>query len=112
MTETMKEVCNLAQGTVVEGDVLVKTSLRVEGEIKGQVNCHERLVCAPSSNIEGNVQCRSALIEGKLRGNITCTEDVHLSATAMLIGDIVCTQIHIEKGAVFIGRCQMQGPKA
>ena len=104
-----REVCNLALGTVIEGDLRSDNHIRLEGKITGNVQCKGRLVLSGQAEIEGQVKCQTALVEGKITGNVQVDEELHLGSTARLVGDVQCSRLHIEPGAVFIGQCLMPG---
>ena len=103
----MNDTCILAQGTLVQGDVFVGQSLRIEGEIQGNVSCKERLVCSASGQIVGDVRCKNALIEGKIQGNLECEDSLELSATAQVIGNIKAKRLQMQFGAIIKGKCEM-----
>lgn len=101
------EVCVLAAGSIVEGNVKISSNLRLEGEIKGDLACNGKLVLARSAAVHGNIICSELLSDGKIQGNVVAKSFVSLSETATLHGDIQCSQLHIEKGAIFNGKCTM-----
>lgn len=101
------EVCVLAQGSSIEGNVQVGANLRLEGEIKGDVTCKGRLVMSKSANIVGNITCNEMISEGKIDGNILAHSSITLLESATINGDIQCTQLQIDKGAIFNGKCSM-----
>jgi cytoskeletal protein CcmA (bactofilin family) len=69
--------------------------------------CNGKLVLAKSAAVHGNIICSELLSDGKIQGNIVAKSFVSLSETAILHGDIQCSQLHIEKGAIFNGKCTM-----
>jgi len=101
------ELCVLASGSVVEGNVKISSNLRLEGEIKGDLACNGKLVLAKTASVSGNVICAELLSEGIIQGNVIAKTFVSLAETATLNGDIQCSQLHIDKGAIFNGKCTM-----
>ena len=101
------EVCVLAPGSAVEGNVKISSNLRLEGEIKGDLACNGKLVLSKTAAVTGNIICSELLSEGKIHGNVVAKSFVSLSETAVLNGDIQCSQLQIEKGAIFNGKCTM-----
>lgn len=99
--------CILAQGTIIDGKIKVDADLRLEGEIKGNVDCSGKLVMSKSAIILGNVTCNELLCEGKITGNIKSKQGVILLSTAQINGDVECTHLQIDNGASFNGRCTM-----
>jgi cytoskeletal protein CcmA (bactofilin family) len=101
------EVCVLAAGSAVEGNVKISSNLRLEGEIKGDLACNGKLVLSKTAAVTGNIICSELLSEGKIQGNVVAKTFISLAETAILNGDIQCSQLHIEKGAIFNGKCTM-----
>lgn len=106
------EVCNIAFGTSVEGNLKVKSNLRIEGTIHGSVTCSGRLVMSAKAEIEGDVSCESIICEGKIKGNIVAKERIHLQSTATVTGNIKYQSLQIDSGAIFNGHavCSANNP--
>lgn len=104
---SLNEVCVLAAGSAVEGNVKINSNLRLEGEIKGDVSCNGKLVLSKTAVVKGNIICSELLSEGKIEGNVVAKSFVSLMETAQLNGDIQCSQLQIDKGATFNGKCTM-----
>jgi len=105
--KSLGEVCVLAAGSAVEGNVKIGSNLRLEGEIKGDLACNGKLVLSKTAIVTGNIICSELLSEGKIHGNVIAKSFVSLSETAVLNGDIQCSQLQIDKGAIFNGKCIM-----
>ena len=103
------EVCNIATGTVINGDMKVPAHLRLEGKIYGNINCTGRLVLAPTAVIEGDIECESLISEGTIKGESKVENEVFLLETANQVGDLTCGRLQVDEGAVFNGKCVMKG---
>lgn len=95
--------------TVIEGSIKAAGNLRIDGKLKGTLECKGRVVVGASGVIEGDIKCENAEIEGSLMANITVTELLSLKATAKVQGDILTKKLAIEPGATFSGSCSMGG---
>jgi len=102
------EVCNIAAGTVITGNMKIPAHLRLEGKIFGNIQCTGRLVLAQSALIEGKIQCESLISEGTIKGNSEVENEVFLLETANQVGDLVCGRLQVDEGAVFNGKCVMK----
>jgi len=69
---------SLVKGTTVEGKVKSQSDIRIDGSIKGSLDCQAKVVIGPSGYIEGEITCKSAVIMGQLEGNIIVTESLKL----------------------------------
>lgn len=102
-----REVCNIALGTIIKGDLRSENHIRLEGTVEGHVYCKGRLVLSDQGRITGNIECETAFIEGSVEGNMQVTTELHLSSTARVIGDVSCTALQVELGATLLGNCSM-----
>jgi cytoskeletal protein CcmA (bactofilin family) len=103
----ISEVCTLAQGSVIDGNVKVAVNLRLEGEVKGNVDCGGRLVLSKTAIILGSVTCGDLITEGKIIGDIVAKTTIVMLNKAEVNGDIKCSQLQIDNGVIFNGKCTM-----
>lgn len=97
----------LGRGCVVNGDFMAEESVRIDGDVIGNVKVTGALVVGSGGRIHGNVEAREATIGGEVVGNVQAPEKVELTATAKIIGDITTNVIVIDEHAVFHGKCDM-----
>ncbi len=98
----------IGKDSVITGTIDVKGPLRVDGKIKGQVNCSDTVTVGLGGELEAEVNCRNACISGKVMGNIIASEKVELQAKAEIDGDLKTKSLVIEQGAIFSGSCHMK----
>jgi len=104
------KVINLiAKGTKITGDIISDGDIRIDGELKGNIQCKGRLVVGDSGLIQGEIKCNTSEISGEIKGKLTVTELLSLKASSKVIGDMFTGKLSIEPGAVFSGSCQMGG---
>lgn len=101
------EVCILAHGTIVDGDIEVPANVRLEGTINGNIKCTGRLVMSKAAEIVGTVNCNELVSEGKIKGDVVTKKIATLQPTAVIVGDLQCESLQIESGAIFNGQCAM-----
>lgn len=97
----------IAAGTNMVGDINSEGDFRIEGNIKGKIIAHGRIVIGDTGVVEGEIFCSDADICGKVIGKLEVENLTILKATASLKGDITTKKISIEPGAVFSGTCTM-----
>lgn len=95
--------------TVIEGSIKAKGNLRIDGTLKGDLECQGRVVIGASGSVHGEIRCENAEIEGSIKANVVVSELLSLKATAKVHGDIVTKKLAIEPGASFTGSCSMGG---
>ncbi|MBR1992468.1 MAG: polymer-forming cytoskeletal protein [Bacteroidales bacterium] len=106
------EINTIAAGTKIEGNVTTTSDCRIDGIIKGNIECKAKVVIGPNGILEGDIVCESAEIEGKVKANISATDLISLRSTAVLAGDITSSKLSIEPGATFMGNCKIQSGRA
>jgi len=98
------EVCNIAKGTSIDGNVKVAANMRLEGTIKGNVDCGGRLVMSASAKITGDITCQNLVTEGNIKGNVTVKDYLFMQSTANIHGDVSYKRIKIDEGGVIVGQ--------
>jgi cytoskeletal protein CcmA (bactofilin family) len=97
------QTCVIAEGTRIEGKFVCSENVRLDGQIKGEVNVAKKLVMGINSQIEGNVQSQSTAVQGKVKGNVNAAETLQLLPTANVEGDIKANAFIVDEGAVYNG---------
>ena len=98
---------SLVNGTVVEGTVKSESDIRVDGVIKGSLNCSSKVIIGPTGFVEGEIRCTNAVIEGRFEGNLTVAELLNVRETAKVSGDVKTKQLIVQSGALFDVSCKM-----
>ena len=97
----------IASGTVISGDVKTDGTVKVEGEVLGNVVAGQQVLLARGSRVKGDVQTREAVIGGLVEGAIRAAERVEIQATAIVQGDITTQRIVIAEGGQVNGGLEM-----
>jgi len=103
------ETCVVASGTTIEGKFSASENVRLDGQIKGEVKCSQRLVMGESGRIEGNIRTKDAIIMGKIEGEIIAEGTLHLKGTASVKGSIKAKYMIVDEGAQYSGECKVGG---
>ena len=106
--ENPERLNRIVSGAEMEGHLEMSSSLRLDGQLNGSLNCKGRLVLGKSGKIDGNIACKDADVEGVITGNIIVSGTLNLRSTAKIVGDITTQKIVIENGAEFNGTCNMK----
>jgi len=95
----------------LEGNIYSKGSIRIDGMMKGRVECESILVIGENGRIEGDVVAAGVLIAGEVLGNVTVKDHVELRQNGKLHGDIITAKLVMEPGVVFEGKCRMSSDR-
>lgn len=101
----------IGNGTKVEGRIVSASSVRIDGELVGEIRAEGNVIIGKSGRLKGDIHALNVTIEGHIEGNISATEGLHLVATCHVHGDVLAHAIEIEKGAVFNGKSTMVDKK-
>lgn len=93
--------------TEIVGNLKAGGDIRIDGKLKGNLDCQARLILGPKGHIEGDVVCVNATIEGTFVGNIQVKEMLTLQATAKVTGDIKAKKMAALGGFQVDGTCQV-----
>lgn len=99
----------LGKGSVIEGKIIIKNSLRVDGRVVGEISTTGTIVIGENGEIEGTITAVRAIVGGKVKGRITASAKAVLEANSVFIGDLQTATLTIDEGAMFEGRCLMIG---
>ncbi len=96
-------------GTLVEGNIRFTGGLRIDGEVKGNVEAAEgasssMLVLSEQARIEGAVSVAHLVSNGTVVGQVTVTEMLEMQSRAKVVGDVNYELIEMHQGAVIEGR--------
>ncbi len=98
----------IGQGCRIEGVVLFRGGLRIDGLIDGDVMADAPagswLLLSAPGRIEGDVRAENMVIAGEVVGNLHATGRVELLPRARIIGDIVYDSIAMHAGACVSGK--------
>jgi cytoskeletal protein CcmA (bactofilin family) len=106
-TQTDKVNTVIGTGTKVEGKIISMSSVRIDGELIGEIKADGNVIIGKNGKIKGDVYASNVTIEGRIVGNISALEGLHLVTTCHIEGDVTAHTIEIERGATFNGKSTM-----
>lgn len=101
----------LGNGTVIEGDLHTKGSLRIDGKVKGVIKAEGDLYIGESGILHTQIEARNVIVAGTVNGNIIAIEKIEILPSGNLKGDIQTKIIKIEEGASFTGESRSLNSK-
>lgn len=104
--ESPDRLNRLVSGTKLTGDLTANSSLRVDGEVVGNIQCNGKLVLGQEGVIVGDINATEVEIDGKVEGHINADVLLILHQTASVKGNIQTARIVIEDGAHIEGNIQ------
>ncbi len=110
MTEGNSEVTIVGAAAKLEGTVVSAGSLRVDGQVKGQISADGDVTLSPQSQVEADIRAQNVSVAGRFKGSIVVKGKAHLARGGRVDGNITSKTLVIEEGAVFHGQSVMDAP--
>jgi cytoskeletal protein CcmA (bactofilin family) len=112
MAEQNGEVTIVGQGAKLEGTVVSAGSLRIDGQVKGQINADGDVALSPQSQVEADIRAQNVSVAGRFKGNLVVKGKAHLARGGRIEGNITSKTLVVEEGGVFHGQSIMDGTPA
>lgn len=103
---------SLVNGTRIEGAIFTESDIRIDGKVVGTVHSKGKVVIGSTGHIEGEIQCRNAVIEGRFTGTIVVTELLQVKETAVIDGEVSTSKLLVHAGSTFNVTCKMGAQRA
>lgn len=97
----------LGQGSKVVGNLTFSGPVEVDGYIEGEVKAEARLTIGDQAVINAKVVGSEILVKGTVNGDIIASKRLALMKPAKVVGNIQSTNLSIEEGVIFEGKCSM-----
>ncbi|WP_069649177.1 bactofilin family protein [Caloranaerobacter ferrireducens] len=101
----------IGKNTKLEGKIECKGTIRLDGELTGDLIVEGNVIIGESGKVNGNITCNNVFISGIVKGNVISKEMLRLTNTAKLYGDIQVKTFIVDENAVFEGSCKMEATK-
>lgn len=109
MAEKNDEVTIVGAGARLEGNVVSAGSLRIDGQVKGQINAEGDVALSPQSQVEADIRAQNVSVAGAFKGTIVVKAKAHLASGGRIDGDITSKSLVVEEGGIFHGQSIMDG---
>jgi cytoskeletal protein CcmA (bactofilin family) len=109
MAESEAEVTIVGAGARLEGNVVSAGSLRIDGQVKGQINAEGDVTLSPQSQVEADIRAMNVSVGGKFKGNLIVKGKAHLARGGRIDGNITSKTLVVEEGGIFHGQSIMDG---
>ncbi len=109
----MRDVqAHLGQGSRVEGKLTFDGSVRIDGQIDGEVHAQETVILGEHAEVTAQIVANTIIVQGRVTGDLTARKRVELKAPASVAGNISTPSLVVHEGVVFEGHCAMGGAAA
>lgn len=101
---TVSPSTSVDAATELEGTLRCKETLRIDGRIKGEIECEKAVLVGECARVEASISGDEVTVAGGVKGDITARRKITLGKTAVVTGDLTTPGIVIEEGAKVKGR--------
>ncbi|PWV93790.1 cytoskeletal protein CcmA (bactofilin family) [Paenibacillus cellulosilyticus] len=98
----------IGQGTHAEGKMECEAGLRIEGEFRGDIDCHGDVIVGECGIARSNINARDVTIAGRVYGDVTTKGRLTITATGQVHGNINAQSFVMQDGGIFTGACRME----
>jgi cytoskeletal protein CcmA (bactofilin family) len=107
MTEQNGDVTVVGAAAKIDGTLVSAGSLRIDGQVKGQINADGDVTLSPQSQVEADIRAQNVSVGGRFKGTIVVKGKAHLARGGRVDGNITSKSLVIEEGAIFHGQSVM-----
>ncbi|MGK5094054.1 polymer-forming cytoskeletal protein [Deltaproteobacteria bacterium TL4] len=97
----------IGRGMKIEGKLRCGGPIRIDGEVRGNVECSSEITIGPTAHIVANIYAHSIIVNGKVEGNLFSTEHMEVLEEGHIIGNVTNPPglLIVHEGAVIEGQC-------
>ncbi len=90
-----------------EGTFKSERDLRIEGSVKGAIECRGTLFVAEGATIDATIDAEHVSVAGEVAGEVRCRGRLQLMPSARVRGKISTQSLVINEGAIYEGELEM-----
>ncbi|MCR6096406.1 polymer-forming cytoskeletal protein [Salipaludibacillus agaradhaerens] len=99
----------IGEETVFKGSLDVNSSVRIDGQVDGDVTCYGDVTIGKTGRVENDLKARNLFLAGAVKGNVKVEGKIHIYDTGSLEGKAEMSTIIIEEKGRFHGESIMTG---
>lgn len=103
---------SIVHGTELQGTIKAASDIRIDGMLKGNLDCKGKVIIGPTGTVDGDIQCENAVVEGYFSGLLIVSELLHVRETAKIEGDVHTKKLIVQSGSSFNVSCKMGAQKS
>lgn len=95
-----------------EGTFKSDRDLRIEGTVKGAIECRGTLFVAEGATVDATIDAEHVTVAGEVAGEVRCRGRLQLMPSARVRGKISTQSLVINEGAIYEGQLEMATAEA
>lgn len=97
----------IGEDSIVEGNILSKSSLRIDGKVLGDIRSEGDIMIGVKGAVSSNIHARNVHVAGMVDGTITTSQTLSITPTGKVNGSIHVSSLEVAEGGVFQGTSHM-----
>ena len=106
-TLNVNSISRISAGTVIKGEIISPSDIRIDGTFEGKVQTKGRVVVGETAVVKGDIICENIDLWGKVNGNVYVKDTLALMEGCQVDGNLNIKRLSVELGATFNGNCRM-----
>jgi cytoskeletal protein CcmA (bactofilin family) len=98
----------IGEGTMIEGNINTNASLRIEGQVIGDITCSGDVTIGETGNVQSVISARNVINAGSIRGAVNASGKLTITSKGSVEGSVNVRSLNVYEGAVFLGSCAME----
>lgn len=94
-----------------DGTFRSSRDLRIEGEVKGTIECQGTLFVAEGASVSAKVEAENITVAGDLNGEVRCLGRLQIMPSGQVRGKVTTATLVINEGAFYEGQLEMVPPE-
>ena len=94
--------------STIEGILRTDRDLRVEGSVKGTIQCDGVLFVAEGALVDAEIDAHKIIVAGEMSGTVRCRGRLEIRSTGIVRGDVRTGALVILEGARYEGQIAME----
>lgn len=97
----------IGHGMRIDGKVRCLGSIRIDGEIHGDIDCQNEVAVGPTAYIVATIHALRIVVNGRVEGNLYASDQLEVLAEGYIVGNVSnpAGKLIIHEGAVIEGQC-------
>jgi cytoskeletal protein CcmA (bactofilin family) len=94
-------------GSSWEGTLKIEGSVRIDGQVSGEIDARETVYVAESAKVDAKVRAKKVVIAGDIEGEVFCSERLEIMPTGRVRAELTTKSLTVFEGAFIEGQIHM-----
>jgi cytoskeletal protein CcmA (bactofilin family) len=99
-------------GSCWQGNLKIDGSVRVDGEVSGEIEARETVYVAESAKVDAKIRAARVIIAGDIQGEVNCSDRLEVMPTGRVRAQLTTRTLTVFEGAFIEGQVHMTRPEA